>query len=302
MPEQRPHPRPGHAVADHPVPERVRLPLLTLITQQSLDEDYLHAAERRAIAARDSDEPRPPVRSRPHRTAALVVALFGVLATTAFVQTSRNEDVDAASRATLVRRVSAERERVADLQDRIVGLRERNADLEGQVTAAQATYQTVLGRLRRAQTRTGYVAVSGPGVVLTLFDGPADVLNSEVRDGDLRIAVNGLWRLGAEAIAINGQRLTALSAIRLSGLVVRVNKTSLSPPYRIEAIGDRLTLQSRFQESPEGAALRDLESDFGITFAMDNEESLELPAARMRELRSVESLADRPHIPEEGAP
>jgi len=296
-----PDPRPD--APDHPLPERVRLPLLTLITQQSLDEDYLHAAERRAIAARASGERLPvPTSGRPHRVAAVVVAVFGILVTTAFVQTSRNEDVDAASRATLVRRVTDQRERVADLQERIVGLRERNAQLERELTQARATYEGVVTRLRRVQVRTGFVAVSGPGVVVTLDDGPPEISDSEVKDLDLRIAVNGLWRLGAEAIAINGQRLTALSAIRSSGLVVRVNKVSLSPPYRVEAIGDTNTLQSRFLESPEGGWLLRLQDSYGIAFDMDNDDSLELPAARLRELRSVEPLEDDdPRPPEEAS-
>ncbi|MBC9733965.1 DUF881 domain-containing protein [Nocardioides marmotae] len=317
MPESAPpdRPTPDRSTPDQPLPERVRLPLLTLITQQSLEEDYLHAAERRALAAREAGAPAPgsgagsgsgtpgvPVRSRPHRMAAVVVALFGVLVTTAFVQTSRNEDVDAASRATLVRRVTDERERVADLQEQIVDLRERNAQLEGELTQARSTYEGVLTRLRRVQTRTGFVAVSGPGVVITLDDGPPEIVDSDVRDQDLRIAVNGLWRLGAEAIAINGQRLTALSAIRTSGMVVRVNKVNLSPPYRIEAIGDIDVLQSRFLESPEGGRLLLLESSYGIPFDMRNEDSLELPAARLRELRSVEPLEDNdPRPPEEAS-
>ncbi|MDN4175730.1 DUF881 domain-containing protein [Nocardioides sp. SOB77] len=293
---------PEPVAPERPLPDRVRLPLLTLITQQSLDEDYLHAAERRALAARAAGRtgtPGVPPRSAPHRTAALVVAAFGVLATTAFVQTSRNEDVDASSRATLVRRVTDERERVAGLQDRIVGLRERNTQLEDQLTQARSTYEGLVTRLRRVQTRTGFVAVSGPGVVITLDDGPPEISGSDVSDQDLRVAANGLWRLGAEAIAINGQRLTALSAIRTSGLVVRVNKVNLSPPYRVEAIGDTDVLQARFQDSPEGLRLLRLESELGIAFDMSNDDSLELPAARLRELRSVEPLEDAPRPPEE---
>ncbi|MDN4161940.1 DUF881 domain-containing protein [Nocardioides abyssi] len=287
MPEERPGlpPQP-----DRPTPDRVRLPLLTLITQQSLDEDYLHAAERRAIAARTAGEqPARPSRT-PHRVAAVVVAVFGILATTAFVQTSRNEDVDAASRATLVRRVTAERERVASLQDRIVDLREGNEALDDGLTRARSSYEASVTRLRRVQTRTGFVPVSGPGVTITLDDGPTAIVDSQVKDIDLRIAVNGLWRVGAEAIAINGQRLTALSAIRMSGLVVRVNKVSLSPPYRVEAIGDLRTLQSRFLDSPEGMWMVRLEEDYGIAFAMDNDDRLALPAARLRELRSAKPI------------
>ena len=41
--------------------------------------------------------------------------------------------------------------------------------------------------------------------------------NDEVRDEDLATLVDGLWQAGAEAIAINGIRLTALSGIRNTG-------------------------------------------------------------------------------------
>ncbi|GGO67912.1 DUF881 domain-containing protein [Nocardioides deserti] len=308
-----PDERAGTPEPDRLTPARVRLPLLTLITQQSLDEDYLHAAERRALAVRAAreagaaagpeagEQPARPEMAR-HRVAAVVAVVFGLLATTAFVQTSRNEDVDAASRATLVRRVTDERERVANLQDRIVDLREENAELERGLTRARASHEAEVTRLRRVQTRTGYVAVRGPGVSITLDDGPPEITDSEVKDVDLRIAVNGLWRVGAEAIAINGQRLTALSAIRSSGLVVRVNKVNLSPPYRVEAIGDTRTLQSRFLDSTEGSWMLQLENDYGIAFDMDNDDDLALPAARLRELRSVRPLGDDDKGPPEETP
>ena len=54
---------------------------------------------------------------------------------------------------------------------------------------------------------------------------------SVVRDADLAILVDGLWNAGAEAIAINGQRLTALTPIRNAGPAIQVNSTPLVPPY-----------------------------------------------------------------------
>lgn len=287
MPEgTRPVPPPPPAA---PVPQRVTLPLLALITQQSLDEDYLHAAERRVRAAAAGQE-RPSSRSRPHRTAAVMVAVFGILVTTAAVQTSQNEDVDAASRATLVRRIDDERERVSRLQEQVVSLRERNAQLDRQLTQSRTTLQGSMTRLRRLQVRTGFLAVQGPGVVLTLDDGPPEIEGSVVLDRDLRLVVNGLWRLGAEAIAINGQRLTALSAIRSSGLTIRVNRVNLSPPYVVEAIGNVRTLQAAFLDSDEGDYVLNLVDRVGITFDMNDEDSLELPAARLRDLRHAELL------------
>ena len=49
--------------------------------------------------------------------------------------------------------------------------------------------------------------------------------------------MNGLWSVGAEAIAVNGQRLTAQSAIRSAAGAILVNYRPLKPPYRVEAIG-----------------------------------------------------------------
>ena len=74
---------------------------------------------------------------------------------------------------------------------------------------------------------------------------------------DLALLVNGLWRAGAEAIAINGQRLTARSAIRNSGAAINVNgRPPLSPPYVVTAIGDTKTLQADLLDTSTGLAFQ----------------------------------------------
>ena len=51
-----------------------------------------------------------------------------------------------------------------------------------------------------------------------------------VLDRDLQVMVNALWAAGAEAIAINGQRLTARSAIRYAGEAILLDFRPLVPP------------------------------------------------------------------------
>ena len=51
-------------------------------------------------------------------------------------------------------------------------------------------------------------------------------------DRDLQVIVNGLWAAGAEAIAVNGQRLTACSAIRSAGEAILVDFRPLSAAVR----------------------------------------------------------------------
>ena len=76
-----------------------------------------------------------------------------------------------------------------------------------------------------------------------------------VRDRDLQRVINGLWESGAEAISINGQRLTALSAIRAAGDAILVDNRPLVPPYTVLAVGDGERLSRRFQNSADGVYL-----------------------------------------------
>jgi uncharacterized protein YlxW (UPF0749 family) len=267
------------------LPQRVTMPLLTLITQQSLDEDYLHVAERRAAG------PPGPPSGRPRRTAAVMVGVFGILVATAAVQTARNHGVDQASRTTLVSRINDERATVEKLQERIVRLRERNAALERQGDQLATTEQAAVSRLRRLQVRTGFVAVRGPGVRITVDDSPDGDPDGAVQDEDLAMVANGLWEAGAEAVSINGQRLTAVTAIRNSSRAILVNVVPLTPPYTVLAIGDPLTLQSKFLDSASGQAFSILVSNYGLGFDMENEETLSLPAAPPKLLRLHSVLA-----------
>jgi uncharacterized protein YlxW (UPF0749 family) len=269
------------------LPERVTLPLLTLITQQSFDEDYEQVAERRRVQGRPAE--RSPGRS--HRMAAVVVAVFGILVATAAVQTSRNAGLNTQSRETLVSQITQRTHTVSRLQDQIVGLRARNVGLSDRLAAATRTGDAAAVRLRTLETVTGYGAVTGAGVKIVVDDAPNGDPTQLVRDEDLATLTDGLWNAGAEAIAINGQRLTALSAIRNVGITIHVNSRPVSPPYTVRAIGDEQTLQARLLETTHGQKFYSLVDQLGFRFSMQNEDSLSLPAATLRVLRSAVAKA-----------
>ncbi|MCM3515192.1 DUF881 domain-containing protein [Nocardioides sp. P86] len=285
------------------LPARVTMPLLTLITQQSLDEDYLHVAERRAEQRRAASlgaEPEAPPTRRGggHRTAAVVVAVFGIMVATAALQTSRNADVDQAGRSTLIDQVLTARAGIADQQERISRLGDRIAAAEATTAALRADRVTEEARERRLAARTGYGAVEGEGVRITVSD-PATggVL---VEDRDLRLLVNGLWQAGAEAVSINGNRLTVLSSILLSGTTVAIEGRDLRPPYVVSAIGDSRTLQADLAETASGALFAQVAAQYGFGVERQNVSSMTLPAARPRPLRSVEELVVTPPGPPRG--
>lgn len=302
-----PDPRPSRRPDEPALPARVTMPLLTLITQQALDEDYQQAARRRS-AELSGTEPDAEERDggpmsagtgrrSPHLVAGAVIAVFGILVSVAALQTSRNADVDDASRATLVDRVDRRRDLVIDEQTLIARLRDETGAAERGLVALTDQQQELEARVTRLQVRTGFVAVTGAGLRVTVDDAPEADPNQVVRDSDLALLVNGLWGAGAEAIAINGQRLTALSAIRNSGQPIEVNSVGVAPPYTVLAIGDRLTLEAAFFETSSGLAFDGLSRDYGFTYEMENEENLSLPAgpSRFLTLRS----ATRPSEPDE---
>lgn len=106
-----------------------------------------------------------------------------------------------------------------------------DAALGGSDPAAVAV-QRQIDALARA---TGMQAVTGPGVVLVADDAESPVASgSKVVDVDLRQAVNGLWQAGAEAIAVNGHRLSSRTAIRGAGDAITVDYRSLTQPYHIK--------------------------------------------------------------------
>lgn len=88
--------------------------------------------------------------------------------------------------------------------------------------------------------------LSGPGLTVTLDDSPADfalensanVNAAVVHQQDVDAVMNALWRGGAEALSVQGVRVTFSTPVRCIGNVILVGARSYAPPYRISAIGD----------------------------------------------------------------
>lgn len=281
--------------APAPAPRRdASMSLLRDLMENTLDAGYAEAAERRRRAA---EQGQPAARRGSHLLALIGVALVGLLLATSALQlrahASRKDHNDLASR---VRQATRTTDQVAADVDR----------LRGQIAAARADglALTAAGRavseqLDALEVLSGAVPVTGPGLVVTVDDaksaGAVDSTGQprldtgedpgRVRDRDLQKVVNGLWAAGAEAIAINGQRLTATTAIRNAGQAILVAYRPLQPPYVISAIGDPDTLPARFEDTVGGAYLRLISQTYGIRASQDVRDgsgpgrTLRLPAA-----------------------
>ena len=265
------------------LPDHVTLPLLTKITQQSMDEDYQHVARARATGV------EPPESSTTRALSAIVVAVFGTLVAIAGVQTARNADSDAVGRSALISQIQAEKTELAAGQDRVGQLVADMAASEEALRLMRTSQAELAARVRRLEARTGFGPITGKGVVFKVNDAENGDETQVVRDDDLAILVDGLWAAGAEAIAINGQRLTVRTSIQNSGRAIHVNTRPLAPPYALEVIGNQDTLPARLLNTTHGAQWYALARSLAFRFSMDNDDDLTLPAARLLPLRQAQT-------------
>jgi uncharacterized protein YlxW (UPF0749 family) len=265
------------------LPPQATMGLLDYLTTHAMDEDYDFVSEQRAQAGHggpDSDATRP--RPRVGVAGALVMVLFAVLVVTAAVQTSRNSANNEKERRELVAQVARERVQVNRDRTELVSLQNQVNALQTRQLNSDTSAKGVLDTIRELGVRAGTIAVRGPGVRVVADDAPgADSARNEVLDSDLQKLVNGLWEAGAEAISLNGQRLTNLSTIRLAGKAITVNAHSLRRPYVVSAIGDKDTLPARFAETSSGQAWLDLQREVGLRLKITPVSSLRLPAAEV---------------------
>lgn len=254
--------------------------LLNDLFAKPLDPGYEDAAARRRAAGEPSSRDGK-LRFSP----ALVFGMLalGLLLTMAALQVRDTASVVSSERQGLIERIRSEDEHVSELQQTVASLESEINGLEDALLQNSTGGQLLREEVQQMQASTGGIAVTGPGVVVTVDDAEGqqnldDPQLARVLDIDLQQVVNGLWAAGAEAISIDGQRITLLTAIRRVDNVIKINYRPTDPPFEVMAIGDSRSLPSRFGEGSGGQWLRHFQSSNGIQFDVRSEESLTIPA------------------------
>ncbi|MGX1488954.1 uncharacterized protein YlxW (UPF0749 family) [Streptomyces tendae] len=280
--------------------------LLTNVMDHSLDDGYAEAAARKQAAG----EGGLPKTLRAKLGLAVGLVLAALVVTVGAAQARVAAPVVAKEREELVDRVEKETQAADELEETVDKLR---AD----VNARQREALKSGGHGERADlvsVLSGAVEVRGPGVKLVVDDAKeagsaagGDARGSSgfsdtgrVRDRDMQRVVNGLWESGAEAVSINGQRLTALSAIRAAGDAILVDNRPLVPPYTVLAVGDGERLSRAFQDSADGLYLNALQENFGIRTNISAQEDLRLPAAPSVIVRTAQPAQPNTETTEKG--
>lgn len=266
--------------------------LLTQVMDHSLDEGYAEASARRA-AEGTAGLPRT-LKSKLALAAGLVLAAMVV--TLGAAEARISAPGLAKEREELIDRVERADAEADGLEKQIETLR---ADVAARQREALRQHGGDQGHL--VALLSGATPVHGPGLKLVVDDakdsassggGPRESSGfsdtGRVRDRDMQRIVNGLWQAGAEAVSVNGQRLTSLSAIRAAGDAILVDNRPLVPPYEVLAVGEKNRLETEFQDSTDGQYLHVLQENYGIRYSVSSEDDVRLPAASSLTVRTAE--------------
>lgn len=170
---------------------------------------------------------------------------------------------------------------------------ERINELNSQITEYQnaaseddKAVALIKSDLDNTKLLAGLSAVKGQGLIITLDDTAAitqialdagyyDPNAYIIHDSDLVMIVNELLSAGAEAISINGQRITGLTSIRCTGPQVEINGIRTVPPFKIMAIGESTKLKGSL--SLRGGIIDSIRAD-KIDVTIEESGDISIPA------------------------
>ena len=203
----------------------------------------------------------------------IVCLLLGVMLSTQF-KTTEN-----------AKKSSIGIQRAEDLAERLKIAEKDKEKLQEQIKKLQnqGTNEAMVKEVQALKAKAGETAMQGPGVKVTVDDSKvvqkpgANANLYIIHDDDLLRLINELRAAGAEAIAVNKERLSDVSEIRCAGPTVSVNNNRFSPPYEIYAIGDPQTMESALRL--RGGVVETLKF-WGISVNVEKSDNISVPALK----------------------
>lgn len=259
------------------------LSLLDRVVDDALDAGYQDAAEQRSPRRLDW---------RDTAVLAVVIGLLATFVTAAVVQVRHGAPSAARTRSELTDRVVAETAALKAADARVAALSRRVETLHAAALGGGEAQQSMAAEVADLAAQAGLAPVTGDGVEVTLDDGPADPAGdggadlARVLDADVQLTVNGLFAAGATAVAVNGQRITALTPIRSAGSAILVGFLPLVPPYQVTAVGPD-GLAADFSAGSARADLHELELSYGMHVDVSPVSDVTVPARPGQPLRYV---------------
>ncbi len=167
------------------------------------------------------------------------------------------------------------------LHKQYIGLRARNEEYKKAMDEQGNLNEVLEQQLTQAEMLAGLTEVTGPGIEILLDDSSWEIIGDNdpnlllIHDEDILAIVSELKAAGAEAIAINGQRIMFNTEIRCGGPTININTVRYAPPYTIVAIGEPNNLYGYMNDY--GSGYLDLLEYYGLQVNIERKEELIVP-------------------------
>lgn len=176
-----------------------------------------------------------------------------------------------------------QQERNKELTEELYTLQEQIRKYEKSFASNEKDYKKLVEQAEDLRLLLGELKSEGKGIRITLQDGDYDPksLNPNdyiVHESHVFKLMNELKISGAQAIAINGQRVMANSYIRCNGPVITIDGTQHPAPFVIEAVGDSETLMASLNLS--GGVVDQLLND-NIVVSLEENQKLTMPKVKV---------------------
>ena len=210
--------------------------------------------------------------------------LFGLLVTVQWRSQNERSELTVRYNAPLIGAANALQSEQNELKAQLAQLRARLDEIQSNASTQGGAARELQARIDDLKVRAGLTPRTGDGVMVQLDDArnvsvsARDLDRSICHSTDLTDIVNTAWKGGAEAIAINDERIVSSSSVYCVGSTIMVNGTLMSPPFKVTVIGPQNGLLGAFDDPDQLQDIKQRRDVQGLGFRVTRASALHVPA------------------------
>jgi uncharacterized protein YlxW (UPF0749 family) len=210
--------------------------------------------------------------------------LFGLLVTLQWRTQTERSELSVRYNAPLIDAADALQREQNSLKVQLAELRARLDEIQRNASTQSGAAHELQTRVDELKASAGLTARDGDGVIVQLDDarnvsiGSRDVDKSICHATDLTDIVNIAWKGGAEAIAVNEERLVSSSSVYCVGSTIMVNGRLMSPPFNIAVIGPQNAILGAFDDPNQLQDIKQRRDVYGLGFRVSRASAIHVPA------------------------
>jgi uncharacterized protein YlxW (UPF0749 family) len=215
----------------------------------------------------------------------LPAVLFGLLVSVQWRTQAERNELTVRYNTPLLDAASSLQKEQNELKAQLATLRAELDQIQTNASTQSDAAKELQARIDALKAVAGLTDRSGDGVEIILDDarGAAaskDIEKSICHNTDLTDIVNQAWHGGAEAIAVNEERIVGSSSIYCVGSTIMVNGTLMSPPFKVVVIGPQNELLATYDDPSQLRDIKQRRDVYGLGFRVSRASGLRVPAYR----------------------